>query len=178
MIILVVIRGISEIFARMDFNDYGDNLTLIEIILISTIGGTLLGLIVLYFGSILIKWTGKPLGGQGTLSEIRTVIAWSNAPILVLFVLWVTMIVIFGKDLFISNSILLDTSSFHAIMYKFFFIVKFFLLIYSFVIFFKMLSEIQRLSIARTMVNMIFTGFVLYLLSWSLIIATVHFYNN
>jgi Yip1-like protein len=48
--------------------------------LIAAIAGPIAGIIALYIGSALIRWTGHWIGGKASARTIRAAMAWSTVP--------------------------------------------------------------------------------------------------
>jgi ABC-type multidrug transport system fused ATPase/permease subunit len=116
--------------------------TIISWICFSIIGG----LVMLYLFGALFKWTGNWIGGQGTYQELMSVIAWTQIPVICFFV--VEMIIL---ALVRGNTLSL-----------FYSIVRFALGIVAFIIFLFALSEGQKFSIWKAIINYVLSLMILF----------------
>ena len=134
-------------------------LTLWPLILLAPVWGYL----VFSFSSWFVFVMGKLLKGQGTYREVRSAYAWSNVPLIANALLWVFLIAVFRSSLFSETAlkgILTQGSSLLLIG------VVFSQLIFSLwglIIYVVSLSEVQRFSILKTLVNL-FLAFLLFFL--------------
>jgi hypothetical protein len=56
--------------------------------------GFLAGVIHLFAWGLLLKWTGRWLGGKGTWKEVRTAIAWGSVPSIWCLPIWVLLLAV------------------------------------------------------------------------------------
>ena len=82
VLILAAISGFSRALDRASIGNFGDRWEWPEIFLLSAITGLIVGIISLYVGSALIRWTGTRLGGNASWQNIRAAWAWSSVPII------------------------------------------------------------------------------------------------
>ena len=68
--------------------------------LTSLIVGSLMGILGLWLGGVLLRWTGGWIGSHANSRRIRTTLAWSNVPLIWSLVLWIPAIFLFGAELF------------------------------------------------------------------------------
>lgn len=71
-------RGIAQSLQSASTKDMGDHLAWPSILFISAIVGPIKGVLALYLGSALIRWTGRWFGGQAPYQHIRAATAWAG----------------------------------------------------------------------------------------------------
>ena len=101
---LAMLAGIARAFTRSASRGISEALSLPMILMIVVVGGAGVGILMLYVGSILFRWTGRWLGGKATSAELRTAFAWSSVPSIPALVLIAISLGVFGKDYFMADS--------------------------------------------------------------------------
>ena len=71
VIILAMLAGFGEFLDHAAGGNAGDKFSLQVILIICAIVGPILGIVILYIGSALMRWTGSWLGGQASSIEVR-----------------------------------------------------------------------------------------------------------
>ncbi|MEJ7639792.1 MAG: Yip1 family protein [Singulisphaera sp.] len=151
VLLLAVLGGIVNSVGRASQRSMGDTIPLGGVLIACLIGGTLGGPITLYIGAALLGWTGRKLGGRADARKVRTAMAWSSVPLVVSGLIYVPMILLFGKELFTSETPKLDANPVMAMMVMAFVAVQVLLAIWSFVLFLKCLGEVHRFSAWRAL---------------------------
>lgn len=105
---LAVLSGIGNALDRASLKSAGDRVEVTLILLLVLVFGALGGLVTLYLGSWLLRWTGKWIGGVADASVLRTVIAWASVPSVAALPLWIPQGLLFGKELFTTETPRLD----------------------------------------------------------------------
>lgn len=114
--------------------------------------------------SAFVALVGKWLKGQGTFQTVRAAYAWSSVPLLVNVPLWLLMAFLFGHQLFLSQPHA-EVLPYAKVMVLFaILIAKVILAIWSLVIYINALSEVQKFSVLRAIVNLVLAGVVLIVL--------------
>ena len=75
VLLLAAIGGFSSVLDRASTRSLGDKLDWPVIFLIAAIVGPIAGIIALYIGSALIRWTGSWIGGKASSQTIRAAMA-------------------------------------------------------------------------------------------------------
>lgn len=79
--------------------------SLLTILALSLTAGAFKGIVALYIFGWALVLTGSWFGGRGTSVELRTAVAWSAGVLgASMLVLWLPMLVIFGRKLFMTGS--------------------------------------------------------------------------
>lgn len=108
VIILAVISGIFQALDRASERALGDSMSLIGILLLSLCLGALGGVFSLYVGGALFRWSGSLFGGVADSIHVRAALAWSSVPDIVLLIVYIPVIIIFGRNWFTSSSEWMD----------------------------------------------------------------------
>lgn len=153
---LLVLAGISSSFGNAVERSWGDDLSLTAIIGICLIIGGLFGWISYYVYAALVSWTGNWLGGKGDTDSILRVIAYGIIPSLFALVLLIPQIALYGVDLFTAEGgnfegELVDTE--YVLLGTL--VIEFLLALVSIVFCVIGVSEVQKLGIGKTIINMI-----------------------
>ena len=161
VIALACVWGISRALDRASYKSLGDWLSL-PWVLASAIGlGSITGVTMLYLFGWLLRWTGWWMGGAGSPSEIRAAIAWPNVITLWGLLLWIPEALIFGGELFTTETPRLDASLALGVAMLGFFALEAMITIWSFVAYLKCLAEVQRFSAWKALGNTILAFLVM-----------------
>ena len=159
--VLLILAGIMKSFDRAVDKNMGDNLSLIFVISICVFLGGLLGWISYYIYTALISWTGKWLDGKGDTKSLLRMTSYAMIPAILALVFIILQVGLFGIELFQSG---FDVSSYGLVSIVIYFITLIFEIIlglWSLVIFVIGLSEIQKLSIGKSILNMLLPVFII-----------------
>ena len=148
VIVLAMLAGIGQTLNREYSLTLGDSLPLVSILLLGILLGPLVGIITLYLGGALFRWTGSRLGGKATAPEVRAAIAWSSVPTIVATLLYIPELAVFGEELFTSE-LTMTTNPALMVALLGFGIIEIFVTIWALVIFLKCLAEVHRFSAWR-----------------------------
>jgi hypothetical protein len=146
---LAILAGIGQALDRASARSVGDSLPLIAILAICLIFGPVGGIISLYIGGALFRWTGSWLGGQASPEEVRAAIAWSSVPTIFILPLWIPELLIFGEELFTSSTPRIESNPILAILLLGFAAIEIVIGIWAFVVLLKSLGEVHRFSAWR-----------------------------
>lgn len=106
--LLAGVAGISNALDRASMKNLGDKFELPSILLMAVGWGVIGGIIGLLLFAALLRWTGAWIGGKASQEQLRAAIAWSNVPVIVGLPLWVAELVLFGRELFTSETPRID----------------------------------------------------------------------
>lgn len=159
--ILLFFAGISRALDRSSHKQYGDDPSLIKILTLSIIVGGFLGWIFYYFYSALISWTGEWLNGKGDTKSILRIIAYAMIPgILGLFLL-IPQFSIYGSEIFKENGNITGAGLIPNIIFYSSMIIEGILGLLSLIFIVIGISEVQKLSIGNSILNLLLPFFVL-----------------
>lgn len=153
--LLLILAGISRTFDRASLKNMGDNFSLWGVLAFCIIVGAIFGWITYYLYSALIIWTGKWLDGKGDTKSILRVLSFALIPSIAALLLLVPQIMIYGNEVFKSDG---DITSgglvLNVIVYSSMFL-EFALGIWSLVLCVIAVSEVQKLSIGKSILNIL-----------------------
>ncbi len=152
---LAALAGFSQSLDRASMRSLGDNMGWPTILLIAALVGPLGGLLMLQIGSIIFRWSGRFFNGQAPIDHIQAAMAWSQIPGLAGLLLWIPEIAIFGQELFTTETPIIDSSSTLRIAIIGFAIVEIGLGIWSLILFFICMSQVQRYSVWMAIIHSI-----------------------
>ena len=153
--ILLFFAGIARAFDRATMKDMGDNMSLWAIIGLSVIVGGLLGWLAYYIYAALLSWTGKWLDGAGDTKSILRVIAYALTPSLIALIFLIPQIGIYGNEMFKADGDISNAGVIPNILVYGSMIIELILGIYTLVFLVIAISEVQKLSIGKSILNLI-----------------------
>lgn len=103
VLLLAVISGIIRGLDNASDRGMGNDFSLPFLLALSVIFGGLGGIITLYVGGALFRWSGSWFGGTADSREVRAALAWSNVPGILVLGLYVLIIVLYGRNWFTSS---------------------------------------------------------------------------
>lgn len=174
LFVLMGIAGISSAWDRAVSRSAGDDLSFLSVILMGVIVGFLAGIVGLYIGAALIRWTGSWIGGRGTVENLRAAVAWANVPILWIFPLWLIEIAVFREELFTTATPRLDANPSLAMLLVGLGVLEIIAGIWGFVLMLKTVGEVQGFSAWKALGNLLLVLLVLlvpFLLIVGLVVA-------
>jgi len=153
--VLLILAGISRTFDRASMKNMGDNFSIWGVIAFCIIIGAIFGWITNYIYSALISWTGNWLNGKGNTDSILRVLSYALIPSIISLLLLIPQIAIYGNEIFKSEG---DISSggiiSNVIVYGSMFL-EFILGIWTLFLFVIGISEVQKLSIGKSILNLV-----------------------
>ncbi|MFV5693291.1 Yip1 family protein [Flavobacterium sp. LT1R49] len=159
--ILLFLAGMLRSFDRASTKNMGDNYSIWAIILISIIFGGLFGWITYYVYSALISWSGSWLNGQGNTESILRILAYALFPSVLSLIILIPQIAIYGDTMFKSENDFYSSGLVESVIYYGFFIIELILGIWSFVLCVIGISEVQKLSIGKSILNLLLPAILL-----------------
>ncbi|MFV5689922.1 Yip1 family protein [Flavobacterium sp. ZT3R25] len=159
--ILLFLAGMLRSFDRASTKNMGDNYSIWAIILISIIFGGLFGWITYYIYSALISWSGSWLNGKGNTESILRILAYALFPSILSLIILIPQIAIYGETMFKSENDFYSSGLVESVIYYGFFIIELILGIWSFVLCVIGISEVQKLSIGKSILNLLLPAILL-----------------
>jgi hypothetical protein len=161
VILLAALSGIAQSLARASERSLGDIISVPIIFIIALIAGSIGGILSLYIGGALLRWTGSWFGGQAASEEVRAAIAWSSVPIIWSLLLLIPELALFGEELFTSATPRIDANPLLQFLLLGFVAVEIVISIWAFVLFLKCLGEVHRFSAWKALGAVVIPGLVL-----------------
>lgn len=150
---LCTIYGFPALLNAMQSISAGESVGIFGVFLLAILLAPLWGFVVFSVASGVVLWTGKWLRGKGSFGAIRACYAWSSVPILGSCVLWLILMGIFGKMLFVEAPIMVSGSAL-AVLFLIL-LGKVVLAVWSLVLYVQMLREVQGFSVGRSLANIL-----------------------
>jgi hypothetical protein len=133
----------------------GDRLPVSAILGMAIVVGPIGGLIGLYVGAWFLGLSGRWLGGRADSEDIRSALAWSAVPTLVVIPIWIIQLAVFGHEMFTSAMPSVEANPLLYIVVIATAVAETVLAIWSFVIVLKTLGEVQGFSAWRAFGSML-----------------------
>jgi len=153
--ILLFFAGISRAFDRASLKDMGDRTSLLVILSVCIVLGGLLGWISYYIYAALLSWTGKWLNGKGDTSSILRMLAYALTPAIIALMFLIPQIGVYGIEIFKADG---DISSAGFISNIFVYgslFLEFVLGIWTIIFCITAISEVQKFSIGKSILNIL-----------------------
>ncbi len=153
MYILAALGGMLSVAGQLGDRGIGDRLGILPIIGIIAVAGPIVGLISLHIISSILAWTGSWFDGQATRHEIMYAFAWSKIPLIVTLVCWFLTLIVVGRAFVGSDAAMGLVTPADGLVILAFVAVSLVTYIWSLVLFFGMLSEVQRFPVWKAIVS-------------------------
>jgi hypothetical protein len=142
VMLLAVLSGMSGLLPSFMVQQLDIVTTLVGMV----IGGSIFGLLMIYFNGFMLTMTGRWIGGQANQQEVRAAYAWASVPVLPVFAL--ELVTFFSGGM---------SSPIYLLLVP----VQFVLGIWSFVLSLKCLGEVHRFSAMTAFGAALLSGLVL-----------------
>ncbi|BAU47450.1 hypothetical protein SVA_0871 [Sulfurifustis variabilis] len=151
--ILGTLFAISDALGIAVLRNWGDGLDL-EVILLIAVGLAPVRMVFYLYMYPALAWlTGRWLGGQASLRDIRIATAWSFVPALGAALLWIPEIALFGDELFMSEHPTIEGSPWLTGALYAFVALEVVGLAWFGVVFLAALAEAQRFAVWRAVAS-------------------------
>ncbi len=101
--VLFMMQGIAHALNSASGQNMGDNQNLLWLLAAAVITGMVGGYVFNYIMAWVLWVSGRWIGGKATFSSFKTVLAWSQIPIISSLIFFFIKFAIFGEELFLSN---------------------------------------------------------------------------
>lgn len=169
--ILLILTGIKSSLDQAVIKNVGDKMPLITILMLSIVIGGFVGWIAYYFYAAMLRWTGKWLKGQGTTYSLIRILAYAMIPNIFAIILYVPEIAIFGNGTFQSEIDLASGGLLAKTVYFSTTILDLILGMWSIALLVVGISEVQKLSIWKSILNMLLPGILILSIVLAIIFA-------
>ncbi len=124
----------------------------------------------------LLLWTGRWIGGKGDYLSLRAAVSWSNVPNIVNIVFWVILSLLFGSMLFTQAFAQMDLAGAQMGLVAVIFLAQLVLAVWTFVLLLNTVSEVQKFSVWKALLNMLMPFVIVFIASWvlALLIGSMH----
>ena len=155
VLLLASLSGIVQALDNATERGLGDQVSLINVVLISCLAGPLGGILGVWIGAALLAWTGRWLRGVGSMRNLRAALAWGTLPAAVgALPLWLLAMAVLGEELFTTATPRLDASPGLAVFLLGFAAVAVVLAVWAVVLTLNTVAEVQHYRSAwRALLN-------------------------
>ncbi|MFE4710532.1 MULTISPECIES: Yip1 family protein [unclassified Paenibacillus] len=165
MIWLSMAAGFLSALGRASSKNFGDEMSLPTIFLMSIPVGIVVGLFTLYVGSFLLKIIGGWLGGRGSRAELQTALARGMfMPAVLLGLLWIPEVLFLGKEMFTSEMPTLESNIAALVVYFTCVVLELVFGVWGLVITMKAIGEAHRFSAWKALLTCVMPFLILLVL--------------
>jgi len=153
--ILLILGGITSALNSASSRYMGDIMPLWSVLIVCLIGGGIFGWLYFYIYAVLLSWTGKWMKGVGTTKSLFRMISYALIPSLLVLFTFILRIVLIGNEEFQRNVDVFDSRYLITALFSFSLFVEIVTGIWTLVVLVIGISEVQKLSIGKSIVNLI-----------------------
>ena len=153
VVALAALSGIVQALDNASGRSLGDALPFPVVLGLAFILGPIFGLIGVYLWAWLLRWTGRWLGGQATLPQLRTAIAWGSIPMIAAGVPLLLSLLLLGPELFTEQTPRLDAEPTRSLVFLGLVVVQLVMVLWGIVTLLKTVAQVQGFSVWRAFVN-------------------------
>ena len=168
VVILLILSGISRAFDQAAIKNFGNSMSIWAIIGICIIVGGVFGCLTYYIYSALISWTGKWLKGKGNTNSILRVISYAMIPSIIALIFLIPQIGVYGSEMFKSDGDTISAGLISNIFVYLSLFVEFILGIWTIVLCVIGISEVQKFSIGKSILNMLIPSLIIAIIAFLL----------
>ncbi len=168
MNVLFCVSGVVWLYSRLTkMPQFGDKYDWLVIVTVTIPVGLVIGLFISRIVALSIYWTGKIVDGQSSYKEVLRTTAYANVPSLGLLVMLIVKFLIFGKE---PISSLRPEMADNVLIVSFITIIEAAIGIWNLVIYIKVVSETQRLTIGMAIINLLMAFTIVGLFNYFVVI--------
>ena len=116
----------------------------------------------------LLTWVGKWIGGEGSFTQVRDAVAWSNLPTIVTGIAWIAWIFLFKGSLFYEGFLHTGFMGMEKTLIMSLATLQFAASVWSFILLLITLSEVQCFSVWKALLNIILPFVLIVIAMWAL----------
>lgn len=146
VVLLAALAGVGETLDRASGRSLGDILPFGVVLAFGLVLGPIAGIISIYLGGALYRWSGSWLGGQATTEQVRASLAWSSVPVIAALPLWILQILMVGEEMFTTSTPRLEANPLLAILLLGIIAIEVGAAIWAFILLLNTLAEVHRFS--------------------------------
>lgn len=155
VLLLAALAGFSRALDRASITSMGDRFELPILLGIAAIAGSITGVVLLFIGGALIRWTGAWIGGVASSQNIRAALAWSGVPNIWALLIWIPQLALVGDELFTSETPRMDASDTLLFSFLGLSLIEFVIAVWALVVLLKCLGQVQGFSAWRALGNLL-----------------------
>jgi len=159
--LLLILGGITSALNNATSRNMGDLLPLWGVLMACVIGGAVFGWLYFYVYAALMSWTGKWLKGVGNTRSLFRMMSYALIPSLVVLLTFILRVVLFGNNEFQRNVDMFDNAFLTTSVYTVTAFIEIVIGVWTLVILVIGISEVQKLSIWKSILNLILPALLL-----------------
>jgi len=152
---LLIFGGITHALNNATSRNMGDLLPLWGVLMACVIGGAVFGWLYFYVYAALMSWTGKWLKGVGNTRSLFRMMSYAMIPSLVVLFTFILRVVLFGNNEFQRNVDMFENAFLTTSVYTVTAFIEIVIGVWTLVILVIGISEVQKLSIGKSILNLI-----------------------
>lgn len=158
--LLLILAGVDRALNTATSKNMGDQMSLPSILGFSVIGA-IMWWAFYHIYAALLRWTGQWLKGKGTTRALLRMLAYGFVPAIVGLVFLLLSLLLFGDEVFKKDFDLSDVNVTLTIIYFLSLFAQAVLIIWSVVLIVIGISVVQKISIWKSILNLILPGIVI-----------------
>ncbi len=170
-VVLSLLYGLPTVLQTAQNLSLGSVFSLPAIVLFCLVLSPLLGAIGLLLCTAFLTLTGKWIGGKTTFLEMRCAVSWTNSTNLITVLVWAALIAQFKEVIFYEGFVKMPMTLTEATWLTIYFFIQVMVSVWSFILLLFAVSEVQRFSIWKALLNIVIAFVLGMAVSWLLIFA-------
>jgi len=162
--VLAMLFGVTWMLDRMSNRNVGDVLPVLGIFLVALVAGAVIGLVGWLIVGSVYHGMARLFGGVGTWKETLLGVAWCSIPYVAKSVLWIPQLLIFGREMFTSQTPLIDSNIVFMALFYFFGLIELVFFVWYYVVLSHGMGEIHGFSAWKGFVSVVLPPVVLFAL--------------
>ena len=158
---LAALAGVVQSLGEASNRNLGDGFGLVTILALALIAGSIGGVIGVYLSAMLLRFTGKWIGGNASAANLRAAIAWGYVPIIAAGVLWIPLMLLLGREAFASQTPHMDQSTGLAVAVLVISVLFVVAAVWTTVVMLKAIGQVQGFSAWKALGNSLLAGLVI-----------------
>ncbi|PTM54783.1 Yip1 family protein [Desmospora activa] len=145
-LILVLLSGIVTMLDYLSNRSWGDFSPIILLLLGAIVIGPIAGLVGWFIGGGIFYGMARLFGGVGDFHETLKAVSWSLIPIVVKGTLWLPLLLIYGREMFTSDTPVMASSFVLTILFLFISLLDLVVMVWQVVILSHAIGEVHAFS--------------------------------
>ncbi len=158
---LFILGGYPVMFNLAIVMQWGRDLGLPSVLFLILITGPVFGFLVYNIATGLLFMTGRIMNGESQYHGVKTALGISLTPTYLLVVLYVILLFVFGKGIFIEDLFTFESNNLTTQLFLIFNMLQIGIIIYTFGVLVMGIAQVQDFPTWKAAVNLLITLFIL-----------------